>query len=60
MTTQTLYNTTCTICEKIADLTLVVLKEIWSFFEAVGKAQAANRLSSMGYYEEAKKVMLND
>ena len=52
MTTQTLYNTTCTICEKIADFTLVVLKEIWSFFEAVGKAQAANRLSSMGYYEE--------
>jgi len=60
MTTQALYNTTCTICEKIAHLTLVVLKEIWSFCEAVGKAQAANRLSAMGYYEEAKKVMLND
>ena len=31
-----------------------------SFFLSVGKARAASELHSMGYYEEAKYLMLTD
>lgn len=60
MTTQALYTTTCAICEKIAAYTMVAVNEVAAFFESVGRARAAHRLSSMGYHEEAKKLMLND
>jgi len=28
--------------------------------EAAGRAKAANHLANMGYYEEAKKIMLQE
>jgi hypothetical protein len=60
MTTQALYTTTCEICEKITAYTMVAANEVLAFFESVGRARAAHRLSAMGYHEEAKKLMLND
>ena len=33
-------------------------KKITAFFEAVGTARAANQLAQMGYYTEAKNLML--
>ena len=58
MTTQALYTTTCEICEKIAAYTMVAANEVLAFFESVGRARAASALAQMGYYEEAKALMM--
>ena len=36
-----------------------MLKAIYKFFESIGRARAAAQLSSLGHYELAKKVMLD-
>ena len=33
---------------------------LWSFGESIGRARAVNELSRMGYYKEAKSLMLMD
>jgi len=52
------YQETCEICEKIANLTSVVFNKIITTFEIMGAARAASQLAQMGYYEEAKHLML--
>ena len=37
-----------------------MLKSIFSFFEAIGKARAANHLATLGHYHLAKEIMLRD
>lgn len=36
-----------------------MLKSIFSFFEAIGKARAASHLANHGYYDLAKGIMLD-
>ena len=52
------YQETCEICEKIANLTSVVFNKIITTFEIMGAARAASQLAQMGYYKEAKHLML--
>ena len=52
------YQETCEICEKIANLTSVVFNKIITTFAIMGAARAASQLAQMGYYEEAKHLML--
>lgn len=60
MTTQTLYLTTCAVCNKISNTIISIGKKTNSFFERVGRARTASALSRMGYHEEAKRLMLGD
>lgn len=52
------YQETCEICEKIAKLTSKVFEKVITTFEVMGAARAASQLAQMGYYEEAKHLML--
>ena len=38
----------------------IMAKCIMSWFEAVGRARAANVLTSMGMHKEARKLMTDD
>ena len=58
LTLRVAYRETCEICDKIAHLTSVVFEKIIRTFEAVGTARAASQLAQMGYYEEAKALMI--
>lgn len=37
-----------------------ILNKMNNFFERVGRARAASSLASMGYYDQAQKLMTND
>ena len=52
------YQETCEICDKIANFTSKVFDKIIVTFEVMGAARAASQLAQMGYYEEAKHLML--
>jgi len=58
LTLKVAYRETCEICDKIAHLTSVAFQKIIDTFEAIGTARAASQLAQMGYYEEAKYLML--
>lgn len=58
MTTQTLYTYTCDFCEAVAKAVGSMFKTMITFFERVSRARAAAELSRQGYYEEAKRIML--
>jgi predicted DCC family thiol-disulfide oxidoreductase YuxK len=60
MTTQTLYSTTCTLCDNILNTIISAGVKTNSFFESVSRARAASALSQMGYHEEAKRLMLGN
>ena len=60
MTTQTLYTTTCAICEKIAQLTIEVAMSFASFGDSVTRGITASRFAALGNYDAAKKAMLDD
>ncbi len=57
---QSMYYTTCAICEKIALLTIEVGKSFVSFGDSVNRGITAHRLAATGNYDAAKKVMLDD
>tara|TARA_Y200000002_G_C22653311_1_gene652370 strand:- start:1415 stop:1618 length:204 start_codon:yes stop_codon:yes gene_type:complete len=52
------YEFTCEICTKIRAVFLAGLVTVCAFTESAGRARAASELSRMGYYEEAKNLML--
>ena len=54
-----LYYVTCTVCEKVASATKYAFEKVVNFFEATGRARAASRLADLGYYEQAKQLMLD-
>ncbi len=52
------YEFTCEICTKIRAVFLAGLVAVCAFTESAGRARAASELSRMGYYKEAKALML--
>ena len=52
------YQETCEICDAVAKFVSKVFDKMIATFEAIGTARAASQLASMGYYEEAKYLML--
>ena len=60
MSAQTMYITTCNICEKIVNVLHKMGSYTLGVFESAGKARAAAALSQMGRHEEAKYLMIGD
>lgn len=56
---QSMYYTTCAICEKIALLAIEVGKSFVSFGDSVSRGITAHRFAATGNYDAAKKVMLD-
>jgi hypothetical protein len=52
------YNVTCKVCVAIRNVLVNSFKAMIRAQEAAGRARAAHHLSNMGYYKEAKDVML--
>lgn len=48
--------TYCTFCDAVVN----ILNKMMSITESIGKARAANALAQMGYYEEAKNLMMEN
>ena len=46
--------TYCAFCDAVAN----TFKNIIGITESIGKARAASALAQMGYYEEARNVMM--
>ena len=59
LTLKVAYKETCEICDKIAELTNAFFNKIITTFEIMGASRAASQLAQMGYYEEAKHLMLD-
>jgi len=53
-----IYNKTCQVCEVTKQAFLKFVMGVWSIGESAGRARAARELARQGYYEEAKKLML--
>lgn len=51
----TLTATYCAFCDIVAK----AFSKMINFFERVGRARAAAELSRQGYYEQAKRIMLD-
>jgi len=48
--------TYCTFCDAVTN----TLNKMMSITESIGKARAASALAQMGYYEQAKKLMMEN
>jgi len=46
--------TYCTFCDAVTN----TLNKMMNITESIGKAKAANALAQMGYYEQAKQLMM--
>ena len=46
--------TYCTFCDAVVN----TLNKMMSITESIGKARAASALAQMGYYKEAKNLMM--
>jgi len=46
--------TYCTFCDAVTN----TLNKMMNITESIGKARAANALAQMGYYEQAKNLMM--
>ena len=58
MTTATLNTYYCTFCAAIAKFANKTLTKFMNTCDSIGRARAAAELSRMGYYAEAKALML--
>ena len=58
MSAQTMYITTCNICEKIGNVLCKMGSYTLGVFESAGKARAAAALSQMG--RQARYLMIGD
>ena len=52
------YKFTCTFCAVVRTALIGAFISFMAFGENVGRARAASALSRMGYYEEAKNLMI--
>ena len=52
------YQETCEICEVISKFASKLFHKMITTFEVMGTSRAASQLAQMGYYEEAKHLML--
>lgn len=48
--------TYCTFCDAVVN----TLNKMMSITESIGKARAASALAQMGYYEQAKNLMMEN
>lgn len=55
---QTYWNFTCKFCDVIRKVLLASFVGIIAIGENAGRARAASELARMGYYDEAKILML--
>ena len=60
MSTVILYRTTCKVCEALKLVLITALMGIWAFGETAGRARASAELARMGYYKEAKALMVKE
>ena len=60
MTTATLNTYYCAICASIAKFASKTLTKTMNVCDSIGRARAAAELSRMGYYAEAKALMLKE
>ena len=51
-----LTQTYCTLCDTVAN----TLEKCMGITESIGKARAASALAQMGYYKQAKDIMLEN
>jgi hypothetical protein len=56
--TTVIYTKTCQVCEATKEALLKFVMGVWSIGESAGRARAAGELARLGYYKEAKKLML--
>ena len=52
------WGVTCKLCKIVQTALVTFAMGVWAFGESAGRARAAAELSRMGYYEEAKNIML--
>jgi len=57
---QTYWTFTCKFCDVIRKVLLALFVGIIAFGENAGRARAASELARMGYYDEAKILMLKE
>jgi hypothetical protein len=55
---QTYWTFTCKFCNVIRNALFTAFVAVVAFGESAGRARAASELARMGYYEEAKALML--
>jgi len=55
---QTYWTFTCKFCNVIRKAQFTALVAVVAFGESAGRARAASDLARMGYYNEAKNLML--
>lgn len=55
---QTYWTYTCKFCDVIRKAFYVAFVGLIAFGESAGRARAASELARMGYYDEAKNLML--
>lgn len=53
------YTFTCKFCVAVRNVFAGMLVAIIAFGEQAGRSRAASELARMGYYDEAKNLMLN-
>ena len=58
MTTTTLNTYYCAFCAAVAKFANKFFTKTMKTFDSIGRARAANQLAQMGYYKEAKAIML--
>ena len=56
--TGTLYNITCEFCIAVRNTLTRIGTGFMSSMEITGRGIAASRLANLGYYEEARRLML--
>ena len=55
---QMYWEVTCNFCIKARNVMAKGFEKIISAFESMGRARAAKQLANMGYYDEARAIML--
>ena len=55
---QTYWTFTCKFCTAVRNTLITIFVGIIAFGESAGRARAASELARMGYYDEAKALMI--
>ena len=60
MTTATIYIATCEFCTNVRDMLSKSLDTMINTCETIGTARAAQQLATMGHYDLAKQLVLEN
>ena len=55
---QMYWQVTCKFCIKLRNVLMGIFTAIIAMSESAGRARAARQLATMGYYDEARAIML--